>query len=199
MRNVSIRFVRWLLSVTIAYVALSSVLAVASWPQESAKNTSAPRAEQPVQDCSEAEELRKNVQRLTVEVQRLRKRVTDLEKDRQVSVIQEQLTKEEQRGEQLQLRLIDIGEKEAGFQSRVEQLNYQLRPEQIESTMSGVGSVRPEEARDEIRRRLTSEKLRIQSQLDLLRQDRNRTQASLTTTDASIQRLRQKLAEAQRP
>ena len=65
--------------------------------------------------------------------------------------------------------------------------------------MAGVGSLHPEEAREEIRRRPTNEKLRLQSQLDLQRQDKVRTQVSLATTDASIQRLKQKLAEAQRP
>ena len=57
--------------------------------------------------------------------------------------------------------------------------------------MAGVGSVHPEDAREEVRKRLANEKVRIQSQLDLFRQDRVRTQASLATTDAAILRLKQ--------
>ena len=149
-----------------------------------------------VQGCAEADQLRKNVQQLTAEVQRLRKKVADLEKDRQVTAIQDQLTKEEQRGEGLQMRLLDIAEKEGGLQSRVEQVNEQLRPENLDTALAGVGSLRPEDAREDTRKRLSSEKQRIQSQLDLLRQDRMRTQASLASSDASIQRLRTKLNEA---
>jgi chromosome segregation ATPase len=149
--------------------------------------------------CPEAEQLRKNVQQLTGDVQRLKRRVADLEKDRLATTIQEQLEKEEQRGEALQLHLFEIAEKEAPLQSRMEQINQQLKPETLERTMAGVGSVHPEDARDEVRKRLTTEKQRLQSQLELFRQDRARTQSSLATTDAAIQRLKQKLAEALRP
>ena len=151
------------------------------------------------QDCPEAEQLRKNVQQLTAEVQRLKTRVADLEKDRLATTIQEQLEKEEQRGEALQLHLLEIAEKEAPLQSRMDQINQQLRPEALERTLAGVGSVHPEDTREEVRKRLTGEKLRLQYQLELFRQDRLRTQASLATTDVAIQRLKQRLAEALRP
>ncbi|HEY5445984.1 MAG TPA: hypothetical protein VIJ87_16250, partial [Pyrinomonadaceae bacterium] len=74
----------------------------------------------------------------------------------------------------------------------------QLRPEALEQLMAGVGSVHPEDTREEVRKRLVNEKARIQAQLDLFRQDRVRTQASLATTDAAILRLKQKLADALR-
>ena len=149
--------------------------------------------------CPESELLRKNVQELNVVVQGLKRRVAELEKDRLATRLQEQLEKEEQRGETLQLHLYEISEKEQPLLTRMEQINQQLRPETMERTMAGVGSVHPEDLRDEIRKKLLSEKVRIQMQLDLLRQDRGRTQASLATTDAAIQRLKQKLAEALRP
>jgi hypothetical protein len=161
--------------------------------QESAKKTDTSA------NCAESEQLRKNVQQLNSEVQRLKRRVTELEKDRLATTIQEQLEKEEQRGEALQLHLLEIAEKEAPLQARMDQINQQLRPETIERTMAGVGSVHPEDAREEVRKRLNGERMRLQSQLDLLRQDRVRTQAMLITTDAAIQRLKQKLAEALRP
>jgi chromosome segregation ATPase len=170
--------------------------------QQASKNSPPSASEQTqtgsTQNCPEADQLRKNVQQLNGEIQRLKRRVAELEKDRLATTIQEQLEKEEQRGEALQLHLFEISEKEAPLQARIEQINQQLRPETLERTMAGVGSVHPEDARDEVRRRLTNEKQRLQAQLDLLRQDRVRTQASLATTDAAIQRLKQKLAEALR-
>jgi len=69
----------------------------------------------------------------------------------------------------------------------------------MQTTLAGVGSVHPEDTREDYRKRLTAEKFRLQAQLELLRQDRIRTQSSLATTDAAIQRLKQKLAEALRP
>src|SRR5688500_4519528 len=71
------------------------------------------------EDCPEAEQLRKNVQQLTAEVQRLKRKVTELEKDRLASTIHEQLEKEEQRGEGLQLHLIEIAEKEVPLQTQI--------------------------------------------------------------------------------
>ena len=150
-------------------------------------------------NCPDSELLRKNVSQLIGEVQRLKRRVAELEKDRLATTLQEQLEKEEQRGEGLQLHLLEISEKEEPLKAKLDQINQQLRPEALERTMSGVGSVHPEDLRDETRKRLLNEKLRLQAQLELFRQDRVRTQASLATTDAAIQRLKMKLAEALRP
>jgi len=133
------------------------------------------------------------------ENQRLKKRVADLERERSATAIQEQLEKEEQRGETLQHHLFEISEKEGPLSTRMDQINQQLSPEAIERSLAGVGSLHPEDAREDIRKRLNNEKTRIQTQLDLLKQDQRRTQTSLATTDGAIQRLKQKLAEAQRP
>jgi chromosome segregation ATPase len=149
--------------------------------------------------CPDIDQLRKNVAQLSAENQRLKKRVTDLERERLVTTIQEQLEKEEQRGENLQQHLFAIAEKEAPLSARLDRVNQLLSPEVIEKNLAGVGSVHPEDAREDVRKALTSEKARIQTQLDLLKQDQRRTQASLATTDAAIQRLKQKLLEAQRP
>jgi len=142
------------------------------------------------------DEVRSDLQRLNQEMARLRRRLAELEKDRQSNTIQDLLTKEEQRGEGLQLHLIEIAEKEEPLQARMDQLNQNLRPERIENIMAGVGSVHPEEAREELRRRIITERSRVQTQLELLRQDKMRTLASLRTTDEAIQRLKMKLADA---
>ena len=152
------------------------------------------KTEAPVQPCPEQAELRK----VSGEIQRLKRRVAELEKDRLATTLQEQLEKEQQRGEQLQLHLIDIGEKEEPLQAKLDQISQQLRPENIDRALAGYGSLRPEEAREEFRKRLNNERLRVQTQLDLFRQDRMRTQGSLATTDAAILRLKQKLLEALR-
>jgi hypothetical protein len=164
-----------------------------SAPKDPATDTPK-KTETTVQPCPEQAELRK----VSSEVQRLKRRVAELEKDRLATTLQEQLEKEQQRGEQLQLHLLEISEKEEPLQARLDQITQQLRPENIDRALAGYGSVRPEEAREELRKRLGNERLRVLAQLELHRQDRMRTQASLATTDAAIQRLKQKLLEALR-
>jgi uncharacterized protein involved in exopolysaccharide biosynthesis len=187
----------YLLLILLTLVAGSgSALAQQPAAKEDADKKSSDTA---TQACPESDALRKNVQELNVVVQGLKRRVVELEKDRLATRLQEQLEREEQRGESLQLHLYEISEKEQPLLARMEQLNQQLRPETMERTLAGVGSVHPEDVRDEVRKKLLSERVRIQMQLELLRQDRGRTQASLATTDAAIQRLKQKLAEALRP
>jgi len=146
----------------------------------------------------ELAELRKKFQRLDSEVTRLRLLVAKLEKYQQIDYLRDQLAKEEQRAEALQAQLGDISAKEGPLQDRVEEIDAQLRPQNLEQSMAGVGSTRPEEARDAVRNRLSNEKRRLQSQIDLLRQSRTRLHASLTTADASIARLRQRLNEISR-
>ena len=160
--------------------------------------TDKPNPEASSTPCPDVEPLRKNITQLNIELQRLKKRVAELEKERLANSIQEQLEKEEQRGEALQLHLLEITQKEEPIQTRLDQINQQLRPETIERTMAGVGSLHPENLRDDVKTRLNTEKTRLLTQLELLRQDRTRTRSSLATTDAAIQRLRIKLSEALR-
>jgi hypothetical protein len=180
-------------------LARPTYLFLKSSPAQSAAAKPKPPKETTRTDCPDTDRLQKEVARLNGEVQRLRKRVNDLEKDQQVTAIRDQLLKEEKRSEDLHLRLLEIAEKEANLQPQLERVNQQLRPENIERAMAGVGSTKPEEARDEVRGRLAAEQQRIQVQLGLLRQEKTRIQASLATADMMIQRLRQKLAEAMRP
>ncbi len=126
----------------------------------------------------------------------LRKRVSDLDKYRQLDYLRDLLTKEEQRAEALQAQLVDIADKESPLQTRSDQLDEQLRPENIDQALAGVGSLRPEEQKEALRRRLTNDKRRVQLQLDQLHQNRTRVQAALAGVDASMQRLRLRITDA---
>jgi len=103
---------------------------------------------------------------------------------------------EEDRALKLQSQLLTVGEQEANVQSQLDQVNEQLRPENIDN-LQIYGSVRPEEVRDATRRKLTTQQRTIQSQLQLILQSRTRLQSSLSTTDLAIQKLRQQLATLQ--
>ena len=106
------------------------------------------------------------------------------------------LMKEEEHVELLQGQLVDIGGKEIPLQTRLDEIEQQLRPDRVEQSLAGIGSMRPEEDRDAVRRQLANERRRIMTQLDLLRQNRMRLQIFLNTADTSISRLRLRLNEA---
>src|SRR5258708_31450796 len=52
------------------------------------------------------------------------------------------------------------------YQARMEQVDLDLRPENIDASISGIGTTRPEEVRNQRRFLLQNEKKRIQAQLD---------------------------------
>jgi hypothetical protein len=139
--------------------------------------------------------MRETIRRLTAEVERLKRKLATNEQNRHISTIQDHLQKDEQRATDLQAQLLVIAEKETSAQARMDQIDLELQPGNIDNMQTG-GSLRPEEVRAATRHRLTNEKHRVQSQLDLLRQGRIRIESSLADTDMAIQRLKMQLQEA---
>ena len=60
-----------------------------------------------------------------------------------------------QNADNLRLQLLDVQAKEAELQERARQLDENLKPENIERSLAGVGSTKPEELRELRRRQLT--------------------------------------------
>ena len=164
--------------------------------QETARDQPPPSRTSPKDD--DIETLRKLVRQLSAEVSRLRAEVAKLEKYQQIDYLRAQLMKEEQRSESLQKDMSDIAAKETTLQKRLDEIEPQLRPDRIERSLAGVGSTRPEENRDAVRTQLSNEKRRIQIQLDQFNLNRQRLQSSISTAEASIAVLRQRLSEAVR-
>jgi len=164
--------------------------------QETARDQPPPSRTSPKDD--DIETLRKLVRQLSAEVSRLRAEVAKLEKYQQIDYLRAQLMKEEQRSESLQKEMSDIAAKETTLQKRLDEIEPQLRPDRIERSLAGVGSTRPEENRDAVRTQLSNEKRRIQVQLDQFNLNRQRLQSSISTAEASIAVLRQRLSEAVR-
>jgi hypothetical protein len=142
--------------------------------------------------------LKNTIKRLTREVEHLQKKIAYVERTCQATSLRDHLIKEEQRAETLQAQLLEVGEKENNLKLRIDEVTIQLRPENLDQ-LQIAGSLRPEQVRETTRLRLTNEKLRIQSQLDLLQQSRTRLQSSLAVTDMLIQQLRSQLQRALLP
>lgn len=89
-----------------------------------------------------------------------------------------------QTAENLRAQLRDLQMKEAELQYRVNQLDFELKPENIERYFAGVGSTRPEELREQRRRQLQLEKDALVSQLRSLGESKIRLESAITRADS---------------
>jgi hypothetical protein len=88
-----------------------------------------------------------------------------------------------ERLDNLKLQLIDVKAKEETAKLRLQQLDEALKPENIERSLAGVGSTRPEELREQRRQQLTIEKKRVTAELASLTNQRSRLEASISSTE----------------
>jgi hypothetical protein len=88
------------------------------------------------------------------------------------------------KAEKLRLQLIEVQTKEAELQNRALQLNEDLKPENIERALAGIGSTKPEELREQRRRQLQTEKESVLAQLQQLAKTRTDLEAAILNADA---------------
>ncbi len=93
-------------------------------------------------------------------------------------------TNAQERAANLRAQLVEAQARQAELQNRLQQLDEDLKPENIEHSFAGVGSVHPEELRETRRRQLEIEKRGVQSQLDVLAASRSRLEAAIARADA---------------
>jgi hypothetical protein len=135
------------------------------------------------------------IKELSNQVNRLNNKLTQMQEDDRYQLDMERLTRAEQRAEQIRGQLMDIQGKIADFEARLEQLDYALRPENIEQATQGYGSTRPEVARETRRKQLESERGRVQAQLKLAETSRARLETAVVNADAEVDNLRAKLEQ----
>jgi len=174
---------------------LLAVPAITCAAQEATNNKPVAGSKATLED---SEGMRKTIKQLRSENELLRGRISELEKRLEGQSVRDHLVQEEQRIEDLQAQLLAVGEKEAGLQSRFDEISEALRPENIDQ-LPVSGSLRPEQVREATRRRLTNEHNRLRAQLDLLQQSRTRLQSSLSVTELLIQSLRTKMQTVLHP
>lgn len=101
------------------------------------------------------------------------------------STIQAQsTTSAAQTAENLRAQLNDVLAKEAALQSRAQELDEALKPENIERYFQANGSTRPEELREQRRRQLSNEKTAVLAQLEQLAASRARLESAILNADA---------------
>ena len=85
--------------------------------------------------------------------------------------------------ETLRTQLRDAQAKEAELLTRQQQLDEDLKPENIQRSLAGVGSTRPEELRESRRRQLTIERDGVRAQLKLVTTSRERLESVIQTAE----------------
>ena len=83
----------------------------------------------------------------------------------------------------LRLQLLDTQVKEAELQARLRQLDEDLKQENIERSLAGIGSTKPEELREARRRQLTIERDGVRTQLKLATTSRERLESVIRTAE----------------
>jgi phage shock protein A len=118
-----------------------------------------------------------------------------MQEDDRYQMDMERLTRAEQRAEQLRSQLIDVQGKIADFESRLEQIEFALKPENIENSTAGYGSTRPEQAREARKKQLEGERSRVQAQLKLVENSKSRLEVAVANADSEVDLLRAKLQQ----
>jgi len=101
------------------------------------------------------------------------------------SVIAQNMGTREDSIADLKQQLIDIESKETQLTIRLEELDEELKPENIERALAGIGSTRPEDLREHRRRLLTIERNGLKAQLDLLQDDRARVELAIAAAESA--------------
>lgn len=155
----------------------------------------APTASPVKKEGASPEDMQKTINSLSNQVERLNNKLGDMQEDERYHLDMERLTRAEQRAEQLRAQLLDTESKIADVESKLEQIEYAIKPENIERATQGYGSVRPEEARETRRRQLETERSRARQQLKILETSKARLETASTSADQEVDTLRAKLQQ----
>jgi len=103
------------------------------------------------------------------------------------------LTRAEQRSESLRKQLFEMIEKENAVRSRLDQLEFESRPEMIERALQLNGSMKPEDVRDNRRKSLNAEKTNLNALLMEIQSSRASLNLNFMKAEQMVELLRVKL------
>lgn len=84
----------------------------------------------------------------------------------------------------LRVQLAEVETRQAALQTRLQKLEEDLKPENIERSLAGLGSTHPEDERAQRRRQLEIERNGVQAQLALLVTSHTRLETAIARADA---------------
>jgi hypothetical protein len=101
-----------------------------------------------------------------------------------VSVPAQEAQSAAERVENLKAELLDVQGREDGSRMHLQQLDEAIKPENIERSLAGVGSTRPEELRESRRKQLSIERNGVLAQLQTLQTSRTRLESEIANAEA---------------
>lgn len=143
------------------------------------------------------EEMKKTIRTLSTQVDALTNKINQMGESQRQLVDLERLSRAEQRSASLWKELREVETQQADLQARAEEISYAMKPENIERSMAGYGTTRPEELREQRRKQLENEKARIEKQLEQLGANHARLEQAIASADAEVERLRKRLEAAE--
>lgn len=162
-------------------------------PDQNSDSATPKKSTKTTRTSADPEEMQQTITTLSNQVNRLNDRLGQMQENDRYMLDMERLTRAEQRAEQLRSQLFDVQTKLADLQSRLEFIEYSLKPENIDKATQGYGTVHPEDARETRRRQLEREKTNVQAQISLLETSKTRLETSIATADSEVDMLRAKL------
>ena len=163
---------------------------------ENANDNSNSGSESTTNANEDPEATKRTIRDLSSQVNQLNSKLSSMEQSQRTLVDLERLSRAEQRSADLWKQLRDVEAQQADLQARVEEIDYNLRPENIDRSVAGFGSMRPEELREQRRKSLENEKVRVQKQLDQLAANHSRLETAIAGADADVERIRTRLDAA---
>ncbi|MCA1625245.1 MAG: hypothetical protein LC778_15890 [Acidobacteria bacterium] len=154
------------------------------------------------QTQTEAETLDQRVDKFNDRMKEINSRVKSLESTRKNDYDEKQkrlllnldiLSRAEQRAESLRKQLFELVEKENSLRTRLEQIQYDARPEIVDRAAALSGSLRPEEIRDQRRKSLEVEKRNLESLLSQIQTSRTALELNVQKADQLVEKVRFKL------
>jgi cell division protein FtsB len=97
-------------------------------------------------------------------------------------------TRAQEKAASLRAQLAEVEARQAELQTRLQNLDEKLKPENIENSLAGVGSTHPEDLREQRRRQLEIERNGVRAQIDLLATSHSRLETAIATADADAYR-----------
>jgi peptidoglycan hydrolase CwlO-like protein len=86
--------------------------------------------------------------------------------------------------EKLRAQLLEVQTKEDALRTRLAQLDESIKPENIERSLAGIGSTKPEQLREYRRRQLEIERNGVLAQLKTLETSRQRLESAIANAEA---------------
>jgi hypothetical protein len=142
---------------------------------------------------ADEEDMKQTINSLSNQVNRLNDKLGQMQDTDQALMDMERLSRAEQRAENLRTQQVEVEGKLADLQSRLEDTEYLMKPENIERDMATYGSTRPEVVRETRRRKLEGDRNRLLAQIKILETSRVRLESATVTADAEVDLLRRRL------